>query len=138
MPFDGNNWNWEKGVSYREIMAKIDEQFGSGIIKLDDGKNDTAKNYAIEGHLGTFAIISSITNPFCDTCNRLRLTADGKMKNCLFSGGETDLLGALRRGEDIVPMIEQTVWNKKAIRGGAETLNDFSKQKNRTMVAIGG
>ncbi len=138
MPFQGNKWNWEKGVSYKEIMMKIEKQFGSDIIKLDDGKNDTAKNYAIANHLGTFAIISSITNPFCDTCNRMRLTADGKMKNCLFSGGETDLLGALRRGEDIVPLIEQTVWNKKAVRGGAEKLNDFSKQKNRTMVAIGG
>jgi len=138
MPFQGNKWDWSKGVSFNDMMAKIENQFGDNIIKLDDGKNDTAKNYAIANHLGTFAIISSVTNPFCDTCNRIRLTADGKMKNCLFSSSETDLLSAMRAGEDIVPLILKSVWGKKALRGGIETLDDFAKQKNRAMVSIGG
>ncbi|MBL0309362.1 MAG: GTP 3',8-cyclase MoaA [Bacteroidetes bacterium] len=138
MPFQGNKWDWSKGVSFKEMMSIIETRFGNNIIKLDDGKNDTAKNYAIADHLGTFAIISSVTNPFCDTCNRIRLTADGKMKNCLFSSSETDLLSAMRAGEDIEPLILKSIWGKKALRGGIETLDDFAKQKNRTMVAIGG
>ena len=138
MPFQGNKWDWSKGVSFNEMMTLIENRFGSDIIKLDDGKNDTARNFAIANHLGTFAIISSVTNPFCDTCNRIRLTADGKIKNCLFSSSETDLLTAMRAGEDIVPMILKSVWGKKALRSGIETLDDFAKQKNRSMVTIGG
>lgn len=84
MPFDGNKWDWSKGVSFEEIISIIEKRYGNNIIKLDDGKNDTAKNYAISNHTGTFAIISSVTNPFCDTCNRMRLTADGKMKTVFF------------------------------------------------------
>ena len=138
MPFQGNKWDWSKGVSFKEMISIIENRFGSDIIKLDDGKNDTAKNFAIANHIGTFAIISSVTNPFCDTCNRIRLTADGKIKNCLFSSSETDLLTAMRAGEDIVPMILKSVWVKKALRSGIETLDDFAKQKNRSMTTIGG
>jgi GTP cyclohydrolase subunit MoaA len=83
MPFVGNKWDWSKGVSFKDIMGKIEKQYGDDVIKLKDAANDTAKNYSVTGHLGTFAVISSVTNPFCDTCNRMRLTADGKIKNCL-------------------------------------------------------
>ncbi len=138
MPFDGNKWEWSRGVSFLEIMTKIKNQFGEDVVRIKDGKNDTAKNFSLRNYAGTFAIISSITNPFCDTCNRMRLTADGKMKNCLFSQTETDLLSAMRRGEDIAPLILETIWEKKKLRGGIEKMEDFSKQKNRTMVAIGG
>lgn len=142
MPFTGNKWDWSKGVSYKEIMSIIEKQYGDDVLKLKDSPNDTAKNYAILGNIGTFAIISSVTNPFCDTCNRMRLTADGKIKNCLFSGTETDLLSAMRNGEDIIPMILDSIWNKKAVRGGMKSFEDFSdpskNQKNRSMISIGG
>ena len=138
MPFQGNGWSLEKTVSYREIMAKVEKRYGNDLIKLDDGKNDTAKSYSIKNHIGTFAIISSVTNPFCDTCNRMRLTADGKMKNCLFSESETDLLSSFRKGEDIVPLIRENIWRKKTIRAGMDTLVNFGKQENRSMISIGG
>ena len=100
------------------------------------------KNFSVKNYLGTFAIISSVTNPFCDTCNRLRLTADGKIKNCLFSNSETDLLASFRKGKDIAPLIIESVLNKKAVRAGMESFSDFSNpnlnSKNRSMVAIGG
>ena len=105
MPFDGNKWDWSRGVSYSEIMEKVEPVFGKRIVRLTDAANDTSRNYKIEGYRGSFGIISSVTNPFCDTCNRLRLTADGKLKNCLFSGTETYLLSALRSGQDIRPLI---------------------------------
>jgi cyclic pyranopterin phosphate synthase len=142
MPFNGNKWDSSKGLSYKEMMAVINAGYKERVLKLEDKKNDTAKNYQIQNYKGTFAVISSVTNPFCDTCNRLRLTADGKMKNCLFSSNETDLLTALRNGGEIVPLILESVWNKKEKRGGMNSAEDFSNpllnQKNRSMVAIGG
>ncbi|MGB3342270.1 MAG: GTP 3',8-cyclase MoaA [Aequorivita sp.] len=142
MPFEGNKWDWSKGISFKDIMTKIESRYGDNVMKLKDGKNDTAKSYSIKNYKGTFAIISSVTNPFCDTCNRMRLTADGKIKNCLFSGTETDLLSAMRNGKDIIPMILESIWNKKAVRGGMNSFEDFSdpskNQKNRSMISIGG
>ncbi|MBP8822365.1 MAG: GTP 3',8-cyclase MoaA [Flavobacteriales bacterium] len=143
MPFDGNRWDWGKGVSEAEILSRAAERFGAtGFERITDRPHDTARNYRITGGSGTFAIISSVTNPFCDTCNRIRLTADGKLKNCLFSAGETDLLGALRRGEDLGPMIRGSVLHKKAMRGGMDSFDKFSDPArhgvNRSMVAIGG
>ena len=70
-------------------------------LPLQNDKHDTAKHYMIPGHVGSFAVISTMSSPFCSGCNRMRLTADGKMKNCLFSNSETDLLSALRNGEDV-------------------------------------
>ena len=56
--------------------------------------------------------------PFCEGCNRIRLTADGKIKNCLFSKGETDLLSALRNEEDVVSLIHQNIRSKHKALGG--------------------
>ncbi|MCC7301293.1 MAG: GTP 3',8-cyclase MoaA [Bacteroidia bacterium] len=142
MPFDGNKWNWSKGVSYREIMERAAEKYGEKVERLEDAKNDTSRNYRVKGYKGGFAVISTVSNPFCDTCNRMRLTADGKMKNCLFSGTETDILGALRSGKEIRPLIYESVWHKKKSRGGMESMEELSDpllhRKNRTMISIGG
>jgi cyclic pyranopterin phosphate synthase len=143
MPFDGNNWSWEKGVSLKEVLEKAELFFGKNKVhKIDDAPNDTARNYQIEGFEGTFAVISSVTNPFCDTCNRIRLTADGKIKNCLFSNVETDLLTPYRNGEDISQHILLSIKNKKQSRGGINSFEEFvnsaTKHKNRSMITIGG
>lgn len=140
MPFDGNKWDWSKGVSSDTILQTVDKNFGTkNVLRVIDHPHDTARNYKILGYSGSFAIISSITNPFCDSCNRIRLTADGKIKSCLFSNNETDLLKAYRQGENIIPIILQTIWNKKAVRGGMNSFEEISAtNKNRSMVAIGG
>lgn len=142
MPFNGNKWDWSKGLSYKEMMHIIESGYVNKVLKLEDKKNDTAKSYKIEDFKGTFAVISTVTNPFCDSCNRLRLTADGKMKNCLFSQSETDLLTAFRNGDDIRPIIFENVWKKKSTRGGMESFEEFAdaslNQKNRSMISIGG
>lgn len=92
MPFDGNSWNTEKKVSYKEILQEAEDVFGKdGFFKIGDQPNDTSRNFQLKDAKGTFGIISSVTNPFCDSCNRIRLTADGKIKNCLFSEDESDL-----------------------------------------------
>lgn len=142
MPFDGNKWDWSKGVSLESVLNTAQLKYNNNVLKLIDKKNDTAKNYTIGGHIGTFAVISSVTNPFCDTCNRIRLTANGKIKNCLFSQTETDLLTPLRNGENIKHYIFEAVWNKKSKRGGMNSFEEFSNpelnSKNRSMVMIGG
>ena len=142
MPFDGNSWDKSKIVSYDSIIKIATEKYGKDLIRLTDKKNDTSNSYKISGYLGTFAVISSVTNPFCDSCNRIRLTADGKIKNCLFSNSETDLLSALRQGENIESLIRKSIWDKKEIRAGMNTMEDFSDpaehHKNRAMISIGG
>lgn len=142
MPFNGNKWDWSKGISHEEIISKITDIYGSTLIKLTDRKNDTSKNYKIDNFAGSFAIISSITNPFCDTCNRIRLTADGKIKNCLFSGSETDILSAFRLGDSIEELIKESIYNKKKIRAGLNSFKDVVSSDQfgwkRAMVSIGG
>lgn len=141
MPFAGNNWESTKKVSLAEIMDRVQIHYDSDeIIRLVDAKNDTAKNYQIMDSKGTFGVISSVTHPFCSTCNRIRLTADGKIKNCLFSQTETDLLTAFRNGEELENLIMKSIYSKKRERGGiADFNNDNIKQiKNRSMNTIGG
>lgn len=143
MPFDGNQWNLDKLVSYENIINKADDHFGKEqLLRLTDAPNDTSKNYQIKGYLGSFAIISTVTNPFCDSCNRIRLTANGKLKNCLFSDGETDLLATLREGGNIEQPIRIAVLSKQKTRGGMDTqlkfTSDEHRNENRSMIAIGG
>ena len=143
MPFDGNKWDKSKMMSYAEVMEKVNSEFTKHqIIRLRDAKNDTSKNFKIDGYKGSFGIISSITNPFCDSCNRIRLTANGHIKNCLFSATESDLLTPLRAGKDITPIIKKTIQSKFKVRGGMDTLEKLESPelhgKNRSMIAIGG
>lgn len=143
MPFSGNQWNKSKLVSYAEIMEIIQSKYViSEIERLKDAPNDTAKNFKIQSHVGSFAIISSVTNPFCSTCNRIRLTADGKLKNCLFSNSEMPLLETLRAGESILPLIHQNLISKKAMRAGMDDDLKFQDpglfSQNRSMITIGG
>lgn len=141
MPFNGNNWNSDKKVSSKEIIDILTNHFGkTQLIRLQDAENDTTRNYKISGFTGSFGVISSVTNPFCSTCNRIRLTADGKLKNCLFSQSETDLLSALRKGKDIAPLMFKNVFAKRKERGGYKTFDNKTakKMQNRNMTTIGG
>lgn len=138
MPFKGNNWDWEKGVSKEEILETVKSEYGD-IEKLEDPRHSTSANYNVEGFKGSFGIVSTITNPFCGECNRIRLTADGKMKNCLFATAETDLLTPYRDGEPIDEIILEAIKDKKFSRDG---MNDKMEakhyEKNRSMTSIGG
>ena len=142
MPFSGNNWNASKGVSFEELMETIRMQYGSKVVSCGEKEHDTCKRYKIEGYKGYFSFITSVSNPFCDSCNRIRLTADGRIKNCLFSNSETDLLSAYRNGEPISKLIVQSVLTKKAVRNGMDDIEKLTHSNhtlnNRSMVAIGG
>lgn len=140
MPFEGNRWTSNQVFTWKEMLDEISKKFSPVSLKGD--VHDTAKKYTIDGHSGTFAIISTMSSPFCAGCNRMRLTADGKMKNCLFSKEETDLLSALRKGEDVLPLIKDSIASKAKELGGQFT-KDFEKihtedLHNRSMISIGG
>ncbi len=143
MPFDGNAWNKEKLVSQAEVLNRVTDHFGIEALQpLPNEKNFTARNFKIEGFQGTFGIISSVTNPFCDSCNRIRLTADGKLKNCLFSNEETNLLKPFREGEKLEALIDAALNAKKAVRAGMTDFDQLTNpdlhSNNRSMIAIGG
>ena len=140
MPFSGNRWTSNKVFTWQQILDVVESKYP--IVRLTDELHDTAKKYTVPGHAGSFAVISTMTSPFCSGCNRMRLTADGKMKNCLFSKEETDLLTAFRKGEDILPLIQKSVTSKAKELGGQFTA-DFEQVhaeeiQNRSMITIGG
>ena len=143
MPFDGNKWNKNKLVTQQEILEKADAYFGSeNYAQLENEKNFTSRNFQVKGFIGNFGIISSVSNPFCDSCNRIRLTANGKIKNCLFSNKETDLLSAYRNNESVEELIFSSIYKKKAVRSGMDTFEKLNNpdlhNNNRSMITIGG
>jgi GTP 3',8-cyclase len=140
MPFSGNRWTSNKVFTWKQMMEVIEEKFK--VERLEDEVHDTAKKYRVNGHTGTFAVISTMSAPFCTGCNRIRLTADGKIKNCLFSKEESDLLSAFREGKDVEPLIRKNIMAKAEALGGQFT-TDFAHLHaediaNRSMITIGG
>ncbi|MBA4167027.1 MAG: cyclic pyranopterin phosphate synthase MoaA, partial [Chitinophagaceae bacterium] len=138
--FTGNRWTLNKVFTLADILTRIAEQYEA--FPVEGSPNDTARHYMIPGHEGSFSVISTMSAPFCSTCNRMRLTADGKLKNCLFSSGETDLLSALRTGKPVTPLIYETISQKAKALGGqfANTMEqlDADNIHNRAMIGIGG
>ncbi len=137
MPFDGNKWNTKKMVSYQSMLDIIGKRFPE-IIKIEDTPNDTSKGFQVPGHAGKFGFITSMTDHFCGTCNRLRLTADGNLKVCLFGNSEVSLRDAIRSGSSndvLVETIGAAVKRKKPQHAGMTSLKDM---KNRPMILIGG
>ncbi|GAO44419.1 molybdenum cofactor biosynthesis protein [Flavihumibacter petaseus NBRC 106054] len=140
MPFSGNHWHHDKVFSMDEMLGLIQQEFP--VERLQDALHDTDKKFQVPGYAGNFAMISTMTHPFCDTCNRMRLTADGKLKNCLFSRTETDLLGPYRAGEPIDNLILANIMGKAKALGGQINTDyehlDADTLANRSMITIGG
>ena len=140
MPFTGNRWTSNKVFSLHEMLETISQKYN--FTPMPGKPHDTAKHFSVAGHAGSFAVISTMTEPFCGSCNRMRLTADGKLKNCLFSSYETDLLSPLRNGEDVLPLILTNIKAKEKELGGQFTTAlqsiDAVNIHNRPMITIGG
>lgn len=140
MPFAGNRWASNKVFTWQQMLERVSEQYS--FLPLKTEINETAKAYIVPGHKGTFSVISTMSAPFCSSCNRIRLTADGKLKNCLFAQKETDLLSALRNGEELESLIKDNIASK-ALELGGQLNKNFETLKadevfNRSMIAIGG
>lgn len=133
----GSRWSHHQLVPTDEVIERIN-QLGPTLIPLATTSAEPAKRYTFADGCGELGFISSVTHPFCESCNRLRLTADGKLRNCLFSNEEADLKQLLRDGRsdgDIEEAILQCVVNKAA--GHLINHDDFIKPE-RTMSQIGG
>jgi molybdenum cofactor biosynthesis protein A len=140
MPFTGNQWQNEQVLTAARMLELVCAEYD--IVKLLDEPHATARKYKVVGYEGTFAFITTMSDQFCGDCNRMRLTADGKMKNCLFGSEEMDILGAFRRTEPIEPLIRASLMRKHAAMGGQVPLDhtavEADKIENRSMIKIGG
>lgn len=137
MPFDGNKWNEAKMVSYKEMLAKIRLNLPN-ISKVHDLQSDTSKGWRVPGYAGSFGFITSMTDHFCSSCNRLRITSDGNLKVCLFGNAEVSLRNMMRQSSDdgrLLELIGAAVKGKKKEHAGLEQL---ATMKNRSMIRIGG
>ncbi|ELK00329.1 Molybdenum cofactor biosynthesis protein 1 [Pteropus alecto] len=135
MPFDGNKWNFKKMVSYKEMLDTLQQQWPE-LEKLPEEESSTAKTFKIPGFRGHISFITSMSEHFCGTCNRLRITADGNLKVCLFGSSEVSLRDHLRAGaseEELLRIIGAAVGRKKRQHAG---MFNISQMKNRPMILI--
>lgn len=142
MPLDaGGLWNRANMVTAEEILESLSQAFD--ITPLPQRGTAPAEEFYVDGGPATVGVIASVTRPFCGTCDRLRLTADGQLRNCLFARDETDLRAVLRddsltadeREAEVRRRLHSSVLAKLPGHG----INDPSFiQPPRPMSAIGG
>lgn len=139
MPFDGQHmWGMEKVVSGKEIIEKIRERYE--LVKVPRESGSTAEVYRFADGPGMIGVITSITEPFCSDCDRVRLSADGKIVPCLFDKTGFDMMPLLRGGasdEALFNFIRDAVSRKAP---GVETLlKNYQRLEHvRPMHTIGG
>ncbi|MBA2348619.1 MAG: GTP 3',8-cyclase MoaA [Solirubrobacterales bacterium] len=138
MPLDADEgWTPESVLSGEEIRTRIGEHFP--LVEEDREPSATARTYRFaDGAPGRLGFIDPVSHPFCSDCNRIRLTADGKLRTCLFSLGETDLTAPLRAGasdDELEVILREAIWRKELKHHVGEP---GFQQPARTMSAIGG
>ena len=133
-----HGWRREDMVTADEILDALTPHFK--LTAADPGERGSApaETFLVDGGPARVGVIGSVTRPFCGTCDRVRLTADGQIRSCLFSTEETDLRGLLRHGADddaIEAAWRAAMWAKPAGHG----INDPGfTQPDRPMSSIGG
>jgi len=140
MPLGSDDkWNIRKVVGSDEIRRTIESGFGMKLVPDSRGRGtQPADVYRFEDGIGRIGFISSVSEPFCEHCNRVRITSDGKLRTCLFSHAETDLMKPLREGAqdgEIRELIIEAVSKKE--RGHMINRPGFLRPE-RTMSQIGG
>ncbi|HRW20316.1 MAG TPA: GTP 3',8-cyclase MoaA [Dermatophilaceae bacterium] len=139
MPLDAqHSWDRTTMVHADEIRARLGERFTLTPLPREDRGSAPAERFLVDGGPATVGIIASVSAPFCGACDRTRLTADGQVRNCLFSQRETDLRGPLRAGAtdaELAALIRGEMWRKAPSHGiGRPGFH----QPDRPMSAIGG
>jgi cyclic pyranopterin phosphate synthase len=139
MPLDAQHeWQRDQMVSADEIRAQLSRRFT--LTPLPDEARGTApaELFLVDGGPAKVGIIASVSTPFCAACDRVRLTADGQVRNCLFAKGEVDLRGPLRAGAsdaELAGLVQGEMWRKARGHGIGKT---GFVQPERPMSAIGG
>ena len=139
MPLDAeNSWENDQVLSGSEIRDALENAFGALLpIKRND-PSQPATDYRFEDGIGVIGFINPVSQPFCSDCNRLRITADGKIRNCLFSITEWDARQVMRSGgsdEQLVELLHDCIFSKKP--GHGIDSPDFIRP-DRAMYQIGG
>ena len=139
MPLDAqHSWERTEMVTADELRERLSERFTLTPLPSAERGSAPAELFLVDGGPQTVGVIASVTAPFCAACDRVRLTADGQVRNCLFAAGEVDLRGPLRDGasdEELAELVRGEMWRKA--RGHGIGKPDFH-QPNRPMSAIGG
>lgn len=139
MPLDADNaWEREKVLFAHEIIEKLSTEIMPLLPEGPDDPSAPATDYTFEDGVGRIGFIASVSRPFCMSCNRFRLTADGKLRNCLFSLEETDVKPLIREGGSeaaIAEAIRSCIADKKE---GHEINTARFIQPERPMYSIGG
>lgn len=139
MPLDsGHDWSREMVVSGREIFNRINERFPLVPVEVRRGSDTSTRYRFADGAPGEIGIIAPVTEPFCGACSRIRLTADGQIRTCLFSTVEHSLRDVVRSGatrSQVIEFIESVVMKKEP----RHYINEQNfTQPARTMSFIGG
>ncbi|MEO8556964.1 MAG: GTP 3',8-cyclase MoaA, partial [Actinomycetota bacterium] len=139
MPLDAQHaWQRDLMVTADEIRSQLSDRFTLTPMPDKTRGSAPAELYLVDGGPATVGIIASVSAPFCAACDRVRLTADGQVRNCLFAKGEVDLRGPLREGAsdaELAHLIQAEMWRKAKGHGIGKP--DFV-QPVRPMSAIGG
>ena len=136
MPFKDNEWRMGKLVSYAKMKSLLAERHE--LTPIATHPSAVAKDFKIKNHKGSVSFVTSMTESFCGTCNRLRLTADGAIKPGLFDQSEVHLRDAMRNGADdavLTRLIQRALSLKPA---GHEPVETIDVTHNRPMITIGG
>ena len=136
MPFPGNSWSREQYLPWRELRQRLSERYT--MIPLAAEQPSVARGFSIPGYAGTVSFISPLSDEFCASCNRLRLTADGSLKSCLLYPAEVSLRDALRSGASDADLLDlvQSALTKKHFAHPPECA--LPTLDNRCMSQIGG
>ncbi len=143
---NANNWTSEKLVSKKEILEKVSARFPLREVGRESGSAPSVDYEFLDGR-GDLGVIASVTEPFCSTCNRARLTADGKLVTCLFSQIGHDLKALLRSGSTDREISEfiAGIWKQRKDRYSDERLEalrsstyDPRQHKKIEMITLGG
>jgi cyclic pyranopterin phosphate synthase len=139
MPLDADSqWQRDKVLFAHEIISRLEAEFGRLIPMEPDHHNAPAQDFQFEDGRGKIGLIASVSRPFCGSCNRFRVTADGRLRNCLFSLEETDIRSLVRGNaadSEIAAAMIRCIAEKKE---GHEINTARFVQPDRPMYSIGG
>ncbi|MBI2690350.1 MAG: GTP 3',8-cyclase MoaA [Solirubrobacterales bacterium] len=137
MPLDADEkWSDDvllTGAEIRRVVESVHD-----LVPLPNESAATSSRFAFADNAGELGFVSPVSEPFCGTCDRARLTADGQLRTCLFALGETDLRGPMRDGVtngELEDLISSAIWRKPI---GHQIGNEFFTQPGRSMSQIGG
>lgn len=135
MPFKSNEWKVDKVVTFRQMLKTIEEKYE--LVKLDTEPSSVAKDFLVKNKNMSVSFVTSMSESFCSTCSRVRLTSDGSIKSCLFHPAEVNIRDAIRQGRsdrELENLIQYAISQKPKEHLPAE---EIASEENRSMIQIG-